>query len=277
MKTIFYIKAGILSLLFLAGALLPAHSEILFSDSFQGTGIDTNHWTIKGQNATGWATVTENYLEINGGPLSPDNNYQGWFLQGKDGWTASEQSHTSLTLLPPNITTQSGSGVQSLTSWLWISDGTPTSASAVLSTNLHFLVKVNQGIGERDYNQVEIYSKQTSGTGEGTLLWSGRYSILDDPSLTINITLTQSSYSVEFNQDMFNTSGALSGDHGINFTETLYANLGGANGGVGRGETRFVDFSLATVPEPTSLTFLIGGGALMLFLHRRHRRQANRH
>lgn len=136
------------------------------------------------------------------------------------------------------MTSQSAGGDYFNLAWFWISDGNPSNPYPIYSTNNNLLVLIYQGDGENhNYNLVQVWRKTTAESGVGTALWEGRYSIDGTyPSLDVAIDIDDTNYSMTFNQTMTNTSGNLTGQHGMTFTDSLYANLGASNRDTGRGE-----------------------------------------
>lgn len=251
-------KKNVLGLAVLVLAVFPcsASAEVVFRDTFkEGGTLDELHWSVAGQNKTGWAALEEGpFLAISGGLLIPQNDSQGWFVLGVDGWSVSGKGATfSVTLQAPKFVSQSGGGGDYFQiAWFWISDGmvsTPERPSPIQTDRPHFLVKVYQSNGENQPdNLVQVYAKRVGEQSEGTLLWEGHYGLSDDPypPLGITVTLDESHYTVDFNREMFKTSGSLSGEHGMVFADELHANLGSSNHNIGRGESRFTDFSIVS-------------------------------
>lgn len=263
-------KTTLLGFLTLFAITLSGQAAVIFSDTFQGGGtLDSNHWSLHGNadNGDGYASFTKgSFLAVNGGTKSPDNDSQGSFVHGKDSWSPSVTHRIDLTLAPPVMTTQGNGGVYFSTSWFWISEGAPDHAYPIYATNERLLVKVFQSNGDNSTtNLVQIFRRTGSETYEGYKLWEGQYSITGPyPSLAVEVEINNTDYTVTFNQTMTNTSGNLSGQHGMTLTNPLYAALGTSNYNVGRGEGRFVNFSIESVPEPGVVGLLILAGTALV-------------
>jgi len=248
-----------LGVFILTASFSSLHSAEIFSDPFkEGGELEDLHWRVAGQNKTGYATLLQGpYLAISGGSEIPDNNSQGWFVHGQDGWESSEQGNTiSVTLEPPKFVSESdGDGTYFQIAWIWVSDGLVNPLgppSPIQNDQQNLLIKIFQGDGDHSsYNLVQVYAKRPGEENEGALLLQGKYAAAMEsyPSLRVTLTIDKTHYAVSFDQEMMETKGELAGEHGLTFESALHANLGSSNHNMGRGESRFSDFSISSVDK----------------------------